>query len=228
MVYFSSPILNSYLELLRRKENSQLIGEYDAGHTTVQLFVSSLFPKYENKWNQICTYTVEWCWRCVSVSRRWGLGGGVSLILAWQMDLSALYQHGVGLSGSVKVPKCSLVSTAPRVLLGLQDGTQLFQWELFCLRVNKGWLSQQPCVLPGHSTSWGGCRTAEELCGECLGKGLLPLLAAAGVWGRSWAEGCTSLLGLISSHGLWKVDWSFIELIYTLASAISKGNKFHI
>lgn len=125
MVYFSSPILNSYLELLRRKENSQLVGEYDAGHTSYLSVHFSLNTRISETrfvitpWNGVEDLSVS-------------LVGGVlvvvvSLILAWQKDLSALYQHGVGLSGSVKVPKCSLVSTAPCMRLRLQDGTQLFQ-----------------------------------------------------------------------------------------------------
>lgn len=128
MVYFSSPILNSYLELLRRKENSQLIGEYNAGHTTVQLFKLSVFF-YLNMRISEARFVIT-LWKGVedfSVSLLGGVLVVVSFVLAWQMDLLALYQRGGDLSGSVKLPKCSLISTAPYMRLGLQDGTQLFQ-----------------------------------------------------------------------------------------------------
>lgn len=66
----------------------------------------------------------------------------MSLILPWQKRVSALYQHGVGLSGSVAVPKRCLVSAAPcggvRVLGCRMGPSYSFQRELFSPLINKG------------------------------------------------------------------------------------------
>lgn len=74
---------------------------------------------------QICNYTVERI-EDLSVSLIGGvLVVGVSLILVWQKDASYVCQHGVGLSGSVALPKFCLLG-AVVVCFGLQGVAQLF------------------------------------------------------------------------------------------------------
>lgn len=84
----------SYLEFIgvRKQEGKQLIvGEYDACHTTAQLFNMSLYFSMNMR---ICkTRFVIKQWKGIEIfnidSKRWGLVGATSLILAWQKD----YQH---------------------------------------------------------------------------------------------------------------------------------------
>lgn len=87
--------LFSYLEFIlgvRKQEGKQLIvGDYDVCHTTVQLFNTSLY--FSLNMRMCKTRFVIKQWKGIgifnSVSKRWGLIGAMSLILAWQKD----YQH---------------------------------------------------------------------------------------------------------------------------------------
>lgn len=85
MVYFFSPILNS--ELVRRKENSHLIGENDSGHTTGQLFNMSVYFSLNMRICKARFVITQWKGtEDLSVS----LIGGVLLVLCFLSGLGGM------------------------------------------------------------------------------------------------------------------------------------------
>lgn len=136
----------SYLEFIlgvREQEGKQLmIGEYDACHTTGQLFNTSLYFSLNTRICKTRFVIKQWkgIGRFYSVSKKWGLVGVMSVILACRKIISIAPAQGrfirecCGVCFLLSAVLCASVS-----VWGCRMGPSCsFRWELFCVLINEG------------------------------------------------------------------------------------------
>lgn len=174
---------------MRGKENGQLIvGEYDAGHTTVRLFNMSVYLSLNVRKCKARFVITQWKGvEDLSVS----LIGGVSLVVCLLSWLGRRMYQPCTSMGQVYQGALQCQSVASLVLrhvvvyvfwvAGWGPAFHFGGSCSVCLLTKEGLGQHKRVVLSPamdpHRRWW----PAEEVCGECIGKGLLPLLAAAGV-----------------------------------------------